>query len=397
MSKMEIDTSLVDEAKQTLASINDKLVELAETFKGYDTENEKNFDFYKARNIIAASITNSGEKILNASKIASSIAEAHTDFQSKFTFGSYVEQKPVSSTTSGSGFSSSGSSGYSSYSSYSGSSSSGGYYTTDYSNTGANEGSGSSLFEEAGTGTLIAGLAMNHIADKRAEKVYKYTDAKIVPSISYIYNYDDEESTKDKTVLNFTYDEKTGLAVIDNMFVIKCDDRYGKPGDIVVIEDENGVKYECIIGETNKTDYLHESNEIKIEFYTNLDKKAEDSTEILTGDDDGFTSLDERKIVKISNYGKFDDFKLEKKEVIKNPIDTSTFTDTGQSTTIQNDSDNVNDIVSSTDSSNLSNDKNIDNQNDNNIDKSEVSETIKTSGITIKQNEDNHVDHFEVV
>ena len=50
-----------------------------------------------------------------------------------------------------------------------------------------------------------------------------------------------------------TYDE-TGYALLENRFIVSCNKRFGKVGDIIQIKAKNGEVFECVIGNVTKND-----------------------------------------------------------------------------------------------------------------------------------------------
>lgn len=281
MDKFQLDCDAVSNEEAALNQIASALKTLGEKIESYDIPTDEEFNFITPRSAIAANVLNSAEKAENSAKILTAVVEGHTELQNSLTFDMYVEAKASKEAELLAAAAAEEEREKKDY----------------HSPRAAYEEAGAYYSEDPGSLAEESGLVEDPESTDKIEQTIEYGAELAAPAIGFALSGSDDKKIDER--LEPTYDEKTGLAVVDDKYIIRCDDTIGKVGDVVVITTASGAAVSCIIGETYKSE---EGQESIIEFFTN--NNQEETEQLIEKDD---------PIVKIDNYGSSDKEKFEDK------------------------------------------------------------------------------------
>lgn len=231
MALFLLDCDSVTSGASSLDAIAKELSNVESSVSGYDTSCEDGFDFASAKSIIASNLEACSTKVQNSSKLVNSVVTSHISLQNKLIYGKKEEeQKKAQESTSTGGGTSGGGGGY-----YSGGG--GGYF---------GGGGGGGYVTAAATTT--AGATQLRLIDTVKEIKTEVKEVECIP-------YDKTKLTKEAQELfddeKFKYNSD-GYAMLDNRYIISCDESFGEVGDRITFVREDGTKVDCIIGQITK-------------------------------------------------------------------------------------------------------------------------------------------------
>lgn len=306
MEKFKINCNAVSSDQASIQSLAEQLKTIGEGIQNYEIPEDEDFNFTTPRSAIAANVLNSAEKIENTAKILNTVIENHTELQNNLTFDIYIQEKEKKATAlaPSSGGSSSGSGYYSPSAAYS---EAGAYYSEEATTIAEASGVTAAVSEVVPEPDPVVPETSKEEKEepkeeKEIENTITFGEELVAPAIGFVLADDIEKKIDDR--LEVTYDEENSFALVDDKYVVRCDEKLGRIGDAIVITTASGATYSCIIGDTFKA---KEGETNSLEFFTN-------SKNGLTPTDDMPNKDDE--IVKVDNYGSSDEkkFKIEKKK-----------------------------------------------------------------------------------
>lgn len=227
MSVFMLDCDPVISGANTINSLANQISSVVDSISGYDTSCEDGFDFSSVKAQMIANVEACVTKFKNTSIYADNVVSAHTSLQKSLTLSKTETNKPASS-------------GYSSSSSPSG-----GYSGSYYSGGSASVISGGVA---AGIASTISGLDETNAESEDKEKDENAITDKIEEVNHVGINLDKlDDSLKNDYINKVTYNGN-GYAMIDDHYVVLCNESIGKVGDEIIFKNNNGEEVKCIIG-----------------------------------------------------------------------------------------------------------------------------------------------------
>ena len=227
MSVFMLDCDPVISGANTINSLANQISSVVDSISGYDTSCEDGFDFSSVKAQMIANVEACVTKFKNTSIYADNVVSAHTSLQKSLTLSKTETNKPASS-------------GYSSSSSPSG-----GYSGSYYSEGSASVISGGVA---AGIASAISGLDETNTESEDKEKDENAITDKIEEVNHVGINLDKlDDSLKNDYINKVTYNGN-GYAMIDDHYVVLCNESIGKVGDEIIFKNNNGEEVKCIIG-----------------------------------------------------------------------------------------------------------------------------------------------------
>lgn len=227
MSVFMLDCDPVISGANTINSLANQISSVVDSISGYDTSCEDGFDFSSVKAQMIANVEACVTKFKNTSIYADNVVSAHTSLQKSLTLA-----KTETNKTASSGYSSS-------------SSSSGGYSGSYYSGGSASAISGGIA---AGIASAISGLDETNTESEDKEKDENAITDKIEEVNHVGINLDKlDDSLKNDYINKVTYNGN-GYAMIDDHFVVLCNESIGTVGDEIIFKDNNGEEVKCIVG-----------------------------------------------------------------------------------------------------------------------------------------------------
>ena len=227
MSVFMLDCDPVISGANTINSLANQISSVVDSISGYDTSCEDGFDFSSVKAQMIANVEACVTKFKNTSIYADNVVSAHTSLQKSLTLSKTETNKPASS-------------GYSSSSSPSG-----GYSGSYYSGGSASVISGGVA---AGIASAISGLDETNTESEDKEKDENAITDKIEEVNHVGINLDKlDDSLKNDYINKVTYNGN-GYAMIDDHYVVLCNESIGKVGDEIIFKNNNGEEVKCIIG-----------------------------------------------------------------------------------------------------------------------------------------------------
>lgn len=227
MSVFMLDCDPVISGANTINSLANQISSVVDSISGYDTSCEDGFDFSSVKAQMIANVEACVTKFKNTSIYADNVVSAHTSLQKSLTLAKTETNKTASS-------------GYSSNSS-----SSGGYSGSYYSGGSASAISGGVA---AGIASAISGLDETNTESEDKEKDENAITDKIEEVNHVGINLDKlDDSLKNDYINKVTYNGN-GYAMIDDHFVVLCNESIGTVGDEIIFKDNNGEEVKCIVG-----------------------------------------------------------------------------------------------------------------------------------------------------
>ena len=227
MSVFMLDCDPVISGANTINSLANQISSVVDSISGYDTSCEDGFDFSSVKAQMIANVEACVTKFKNTSIYADNVVSAHTSLQKSLTLSKTETNKHASS-------------GYSSSSSPSG-----GYSGSYYSGGSASVISGGVA---AGIASTISGLDETNTESEDKEKDENAITDKIEEVNHVGINLDKlDDSLKNDYINKVTYNGN-GYAMIDDHYVVLCNESIGKVGDEIIFKNNNGEEVKCIIG-----------------------------------------------------------------------------------------------------------------------------------------------------
>ena len=227
MSVFMLDCDPVISGANTINSLANQISSVVDSISGYDTSCEDGFDFSSVKAQMIANVEACVTKFKNTSIYADNVVSAHTSLQKSLTLSKTETNKPASS-------------GYSSSSSPSG-----GYSGSYYSGGSASVISGGVA---AGIASAISGLDETNTESEDKEKDENAITDKIEEVNHVGINLDKlDDSLKNDYINKVTYNGN-GYAMIDDHYVVLCNESIGKVGDEIIFKNNNGEEVKCIVG-----------------------------------------------------------------------------------------------------------------------------------------------------
>ena len=227
MSVFMLDCDPVISGANTINSLANQISSVVDSISGYDTSCEDGFDFSSVKAQMIANVEACVTKFKNTSIYADNVVSAHTSLQKSLTLSKTETNKPASS-------------GYSSSSSPSG-----GYSGSYYSGGSASVISGGVA---AGIASTISGLDETNTESEDKEKDENAITDKIEEVNHVGINLDKlDDSLKNDYINKVTYNGN-GYAMIDDHYVVLCNESIGKVGDEIIFKNNNGEEVKCIVG-----------------------------------------------------------------------------------------------------------------------------------------------------
>ena len=227
MSVFMLDCDPVISGANTINSLANQISSVVDSISGYDTSCEDGFDFSSVKAQMIANVEACVTKFKNTSIYADNVVSAHTSLQKSLTLSKTETNKPASS-------------GYSSSSSPSG-----GYSGSYYSGGSASVISGGVA---AGIASAISGLDETNTESEDKEKDENAITDKIEEVNHVGINLDKlDDSLKNDYINKVTYNGN-GYAMIDDHYVVLCNESIGKVGDEIIFKNHNGEEVKCIVG-----------------------------------------------------------------------------------------------------------------------------------------------------
>lgn len=227
MSVFMLDCDPVISGANTINSLANQISSVVDSISSYDTSCEDGFDFSSVKAQMIANVEACVTKFKNTSIYADNVVSAHTSLQKSLTLSKTETNKPASS-------------GYSSSSSPSG-----GYSGSYYSGGSASVISGGVA---AGIASTISGLDETNTESEDKEKDENAITDKIEEVNHVGINLDKlDDSLKNDYINKVTYNGN-GYAMIDDHYVVLCNESIGKVGDEIIFKNNNGEEVKCIIG-----------------------------------------------------------------------------------------------------------------------------------------------------
>ena len=227
MSVFMLDCDPVISGANTINSLANQISSVVDSISGYDTSCEDSFDFSSVKAQMIANVEACVTKFKNTSIYADNVVSAHTSLQKSLTLA-----KTETNKTASSGYSSS-------------SSSSGGYSGSYYSGGSASAISGGVA---AGIASAISGLDETNTESEDKEKDKNAITDKIEEVNHVGINLDKlDDSLKNDYINKVTYNGN-GYAMIDDHYVVLCNESIGTVGDEIIFKNNNGEEVKCIVG-----------------------------------------------------------------------------------------------------------------------------------------------------
>ena len=215
MSVFMLDCDPVISGANTINSLANQISSVVDSISGYDTSCEDGFDFSSVKAQMIANVEACVTKFKNTSIYADNVVSAHTSLQKSLTLA-----KTETNKTASSGYSSS-------------SSSSGGYSGSYYSGGSASAISGGVA---AGIASTISGLDETNTESEDKEKDENAITDKIEEVNHVGINLDKlDDSLKNDYINKVTYNGN-GYAMIDDHYVVLCNESIGKVGDEIIVK-----------------------------------------------------------------------------------------------------------------------------------------------------------------
>ena len=223
MSVFMLDCDPVISGANTINSLANQISSVVDSISGYDTSCEDGFDFSSVKAQMIANVEACVTKFKNTSIYADNVVSAHTSLQKSLTLA-----KTETNKTASSGYSSSSSSSGSYYSGGSASAISGGV--------------------AAGIASAISGLDETNTESEDKEKDENAITDKIEEVNHVGINLDKlDDSLKNDYINKVTYNGN-GYAMIDDHYVVLCNESIGTVGDEIIFKNHNGEEVKCIVG-----------------------------------------------------------------------------------------------------------------------------------------------------
>ena len=227
MSVFMLDCDPVISGANTINSLANQISSVVDSISGYDTSCEDGFDFSSVKAQMIANVEACVTKFKNTSIYADNVVSAHTSLQKSLTLSKTETNKPASS-------------GYSSSSSPSG-----GYSGSYYSGGSASAISGGVA---AGIASAISGLDETNTESEDKEKDENAITDKIEEVNHVGINLDKlDDSLKNDYINKVTYNGNC-YAMIDDHYVVLCNESIGTVGDEIIFKNHNGEEVKCIVG-----------------------------------------------------------------------------------------------------------------------------------------------------
>ena len=227
MAVFMLETEALTSASSAISSLASQVNDVSSSINGYDTSCEDGFDFSSVKAQMIANVEACVTKFKNTSIYADNVVSAHTSLQKSLTLA-----KTETNKTASSGYSSS-------------SSSSGGYSGSYYSGGSASAISGGVA---AGIASAISGLDETNTESEDKEKDENAITDKIEEVNHVGINLDKlDDSLKNDYINKVTYNGN-GYAMIDDHYVVLCNESIGTVGDEIIFKNHNGEEVKCIVG-----------------------------------------------------------------------------------------------------------------------------------------------------
>lgn len=228
MSVFILDCDPVISGANTINSLANQISSVVDSISSYDTSCEDGFDFTSVKAQMIANVEACVTKFKNTSIYADNVVSAHTSLQKSLTLAKTETTKNTNNST-----------GYSSSSS-----SSGGYSGSYYPGSSASAISGGVT---AGIASAISGLDETNTELENKEDENAITDK--IEEVNHVgINLDKlDDSLKNDYINKVTYNGN-GYAMIDDHYVVLCNESIGTVGDEIIFKDNNGEEVKCIVG-----------------------------------------------------------------------------------------------------------------------------------------------------
>lgn len=228
MSVFMLDCDPVISGANTINSLANQISSVVDSISSYDTSCEDGFDFTSVKAQMIANVEACVTKFKNTSIYADNVVSAHTSLQKSLTLAKTETNKNTNNST-GDSSSSSSSEGYS-----------GSYYP---------ESSVSAI-----SGGVTAGIAsaISGLDETNTELENKENENVIIDKIEEVnhvgINLDKlDDSLKNDYINKVTYNGN-GYAMIDDHYVVLCNESIGTVGDEIIFKNNNGEEVKCIVG-----------------------------------------------------------------------------------------------------------------------------------------------------
>ena len=228
MSVFILDCDPVISGANTINSLANQISSVVDSISSYDTSCEDGFDFTSVKAQMIANVEACVTKFKNTSIYADNVVSAHTSLQKSLTLAKTETNKNTNNST-GDSSSSSSSEGYS-----------GSYYP---------ESSVSAI-----SGGVTAGIAsaISGLDETNTELENKENENVIIDKIEEVnhvgINLDKlDDSLKNDYINKVTYNGN-GYAMIDDHYVVLCNESIGTVGDEIIFKNNNGEEVKCIVG-----------------------------------------------------------------------------------------------------------------------------------------------------
>lgn len=215
MSVFMLDCDPVISGANTINSLANQISSVVDSISGYDTSCEDGFDFSSVKAQMIANVEACVTKFKNTSIYADNVVSAHTSLQKSLTLAKAETNKTTNAST-----------GYSS-------------------------GSSSSAISggiAAGIASAISGLDETNTESEDKEKDENAITDKIEEVNHVGINLDKlDDSLKNDYINKVTYNGN-GYAMIDDHYVVLCNESIGTVGDEIIFKNNNGEEVKCIVG-----------------------------------------------------------------------------------------------------------------------------------------------------
>ena len=285
MSLFLLDCDSASSTASSFSSMADKLKTIISSINGYDTSCEDGFDFSSAKSVIASNVEACATKMSNTSSLINSVVTSHTNLQKKLNNNDEKTIKDKNGkkndTNNKSQISSSVKGSYSS--------SGGGSYS----------GSGGGNYFAGG----VTALATAPVATSASQlRTTIDTFKEIKSEVKEVLCVPFDKSKLSEEFQRLFLDNKLkyssdGYFMINNRYIISCDESFGEVGDRIIFVRKDGTKVDCIIGHITRD----EASRNRVTFFVDNNKWTKDNKNNITGDFVG-------SISKIINIGKTQTF-----------------------------------------------------------------------------------------
>ena len=222
MSVFMLDCDPVTSGANTINSLANQISNAIDSISSYDTNCEDGFDFSSVKTQILTNVEACTTKFKNTSIYIENVVSSHTSLQ-KSLIQAKAETTENTSTSTGYNSSSNG----------------------NYSNGNYTGGSSSTISGGVGIASALSRVAENSIGQDSEENAI--TD-KIKEVNNVGINLDKlDESLKNDYINKVTYNAD-GYAMIDDHYVVLCDESIGTVGDELVFRNNDGEDIKCVVG-----------------------------------------------------------------------------------------------------------------------------------------------------